>query len=285
MSAVWHPLVAWWNAADPVILHFVVRMLSLCGTVLLLLLAYRVATRLIDRALARQAAGARTWVHAQRARTAAQLVSNVGRWLVLFVVLVVVLHEFGVDVQALLVSAGVLGLAIGFGAQTLIRDVIAGFFLLFEGLLAVGDTIEVGAHTGTVETIGLRVTTLRLRSGALRVVPNGVLTEFTRLGQGRVRALVEVALPAGTDVARAAAVLQRVGTELTPASTSSIESHEVSASAAAAPEVTLTLALPLPAGTRLDADPELARRLAQAFEREHLPAPAIRRVQYLQEAP
>ena len=284
MSAAWHTLVAWWNAVDPAVSRIVVRTLSLSGTLLLLLLAYRGATRLLDRTLARQAANARTWVHAQRARTAAQLVTNVARWVVLFVVLVIVLHEFGVDVEALLVSAGVLGLAIGFGAQTLIRDVISGFFLLFEGLLAVGDTIEVGSHTGTVETIGLRVTTLRLRTGALRVVPNGALTEFTRFGQGRVRALLEVSLPSGTDVARAAAVLQRVGAELAATFTSSIGGHEVSEGATATPEITLTLVVPLAAGARLEPDPELARRLGQAFEREHLPAPVIRRVHYVQES-
>ena len=277
MSGLLHTLMAWWHAVDPAIAHVVERTLAVCGILLLLLLVYRLATGMIDHLLSRPADGSPPWMYAQRARTVGQLLTNVARWVVLFVGLVMVLREFGVDVQALLVSAGVLGFAVGFGAQTLIRDVIAGFFLLFEGLVAVGDTIEVGSQTGTVETIGLRVTTLRLRNGALRVVPNGALTEFTRYGQGRVRALVEVSLPPGTDLSRAAAVLQRIGAEW--AASPAVTGQD--SAGGDGTEVTLTLSFPVAGGAPLEPDPELARRIGRAFEAEQLPAPAIRRVRYL----
>ena len=269
-----HALTAWWNAVDPVIAHAAARALSIGGILLVLLIAYRGAKRMVDHLLARQGNDGRPWVHAQRVRTVGQLLTNVARWVILFVALVMVLGEFGVDVQALLVSAGVLGFAVGFGAQTLIRDVITGFFLLFEGLVAVGDTIEIGAQTGTVETIGLRVTTLRLRNGALRVVPNGLLTEFTRYGQGTARTLVEVSLPPGTDLTRAAAVLQRVGAELVPGP--AVTGPD--ASSAGSAEILLTLSLPLAPGDRLEPDADLGRRIARAFEAERLPTPILRRV-------
>jgi small conductance mechanosensitive channel len=100
--------------------------------------------------------------------------------MVAFLVAVVVLQQIGIDVRALLVSAGVLGVAIGLGAQSLIRDVILGVFILLENLIAVGDVIEVGQHTGVVESVGLRVTKIRKfpassassRTGADRVRPS-----------------------------------------------------------------------------------------------------------------
>ena len=126
--------------------------------------------RLIDRLVQRVAAH---HLDTARSRTLGSLLTSVVRWVLAFVVLVLVLGEVGVDVQAIVVSAGVLGLVIGLGAQALIRDLLTGIFLLFEGLVAVGDVIQVGAATGTVESIGLRVTKLRLQDGSLRIVPNG----------------------------------------------------------------------------------------------------------------
>ena len=109
-----------------------------------------------------------------------------------FLVVVVILQEIGIDVRALLVSAGVVGVAIGLGAQSLIRDVIMGFFILLENLIAVGDVIEVGPHTGVVESVGLRVTKIRKFSGELRIIPNGELTAFGHHTAGWARLVVEV---------------------------------------------------------------------------------------------
>ena len=96
-----------------------------------------------------------------------------------FLVVVVILQEVGIDVRALLVSAGVVGVAIGLGAQSLIRDVIMGLFILLENLIAVGDVIEVGSHTGVVESVGLRVTKIR---------NSGRVAHHPERGADRVRA-------------------------------------------------------------------------------------------------
>ena len=81
-----------------------------------------------------------------------------------------VLRELGVDTTAIIASAGVVGLAIGFGAQSLVKDVLSGAFLLFEGIISVGDSVTVGEHSGTVEVVGLRNIHLRKFSGELRVI-------------------------------------------------------------------------------------------------------------------
>src|SRR5205823_7566869 len=172
--------------------HLIARLAAVAITGAVLLFAYRLVVRVIARLLRD-----RPGHEAARLRTFASLLTSLTRWVVGFVAVAIVLRELGVDVLPVLISAGVLGLAIGFGAQALIRDVITGFFLLFEGLIHVGDVVQVGSSTGTVESIGLRITTIRMDDGALRVIPNGQLTEFSSFSAG-VRAIVEV--PVSRDV-------------------------------------------------------------------------------------
>src|SRR5262245_37002722 len=141
------------------LLILIARVLVVVLTVVLAVLCYSIGVKLVDRVL-RPLEATDYASRLQRARTLDPLMKNVIRYLLAFIAIVIILREFGVDVQAILVSAGVVGLAVGLGAQTLIRDVITGFFLLFEGLISVGDVIEVGPNVGTVEAIGLRVTRL-----------------------------------------------------------------------------------------------------------------------------
>jgi small conductance mechanosensitive channel len=129
----------------------------------------------------------------------------------------VILQRIGIDVRTLVVSAGVAGLAIGLGAQSLIRDVVSGFFLLFENLIAVGDVVEVGPHTGVVEAVGLRVTNIRKFSGELRIVPNGELAAFGLHTAGWARLVVEISVAYEEDAGRALRVLGEVGKALADA--------------------------------------------------------------------
>jgi moderate conductance mechanosensitive channel len=180
-------------------------------------LGYRLVTVLIHRLL-RPLAGATDYpVRAQRARTLGPLLTSVARYTMAFLVVVVVLQQIGIDVRALLVSAGVVGVAIGLGAQSLIRDVIMGLFILLENLIAVGDVITVGEHTGVVESVGIRVTKIRKFSGELRIVPNGELTAFGQHTAGWARLVVEVAVDYDEDVERALGVLAEVGKALAEA--------------------------------------------------------------------
>lgn len=187
------------------------RLLTIAGAIVLGWAAYRIVTGLIERML-RPLEGATDYsARVQRARTMGPLLSSATRYVVAFIVGVVVLQELGIDVRALIVSAGVVGLAVGLGAQSLIKDVITGFFILFENLIAVGDVIEVGPHVGVVEAVGLRVTKIRKFSGELRVVPNGELTAFGHHSAGWARAVVEVGIGYDQEVGRALEVLEGVG--------------------------------------------------------------------------
>ena len=249
----------------PAAAALVARLLSVAITVVVLLVLYWLATRLAERIVTAADAG-----RAPRVRTIGSLLVNVTRWALAFVVLVVVLRELGVDVQALLVSAGLVGVAVGFGAQTLVRDLLTGIFLLFEGLIAVGDVVEAGGRTGTVESIGLRVTRFRMVDGSMRVLPNGQLGEFVNYTSGWARATVDVGVPRDVDVVRALAALERVGAEWARESGAALESPRAQGIIKfTGGDVVLRLTARVDPAKRFDAESELRRRIKEAFDREH----------------
>lgn len=131
----------------------------------------------------------------QRARTAAKLVRSFGRAVLTIVAVLMVLNQLGFNMGPLLASAGVVGLAISFGSQSLVRDFVTGFFLQLEHQFALGDVIRIGSTEGTVENITLRLVYLRDSNGGLHIIPNGQIAQVINLTQswGRVAVDVEVA--------------------------------------------------------------------------------------------
>lgn len=149
----------------------------------------------------------------QRARTAAKLVRNVGRAVLVVVGTLMVLKQLDFDISPLLASAGVVGLAISFGSQSLVRDYVTGFFLQLEHQFALGDVVRIGTAEGTVENITLRLVYVRDGNGGLHMIPNGQINQVVNLTRswGRVWQDVEVAWRDGD---RAAEALRRAATSL-----------------------------------------------------------------------
>jgi small conductance mechanosensitive channel len=131
----------------------------------------------------------------QRARTAAKLVRSLGRAVLTVVGILMVLQQLDFNISPLLASAGVVGLAVSFGSQSLVRDYVTGFFLQLEHQFALGDVIRIGTVEGTVENITLRLVYLRDGTGALHIIPNGQIAQVTNLTRswGRVAVDSEVA--------------------------------------------------------------------------------------------
>ncbi len=119
-----------------------------------------------------------------RARTLAGIIRGLLISVIVVVVSLMVLHELGYDVGPLLAGAGIAGLAIGLGAQTLVKDMIGGFFVLLEGQFNIGDVVEIGGVKGKVESIKLRTTLVRDDEGALHLVPNGEMRVVSNLTKG-----------------------------------------------------------------------------------------------------
>src|SRR3954469_23488208 len=256
MTAGLEAVLARWTTLEAETVHVIVRLLTIALTAIVLLFAYRLVLRVITRLLRD-----RPGHEAARLRTVATVLTSLTRWVVGFVAIAIVLRELGVDVLPVLVSAGVLGLAIGFGAQALIRDVITGFFLLFEGLIHVGDVVQVGTSTGTVESIGLRITTLRMDDGALRVIPNGQLTEFSSFSAG-MRATVDVPVSREVPIDRAIALLREVGETWARESGAALDSPQVPGIMGfSGGDVLLRLTVRVAPERRLPIEAELRRRI------------------------
>lgn len=243
------------------------HVVSLVVTVLLLVVGYGVVLRLIERLVL---AISQRHPDAIRSRTLGSLLTNLLRWAVAFVGLVLILRELGIDVQAIVLSAGVIGIVVGLGAQALIRDLITGIFILFEGLLAVGDEIKIGDQMGTVESIGLRVTRLRMLDGAVRVVPNGALTDFSNYSAEWGRAVVEVAVPRTVDTERALGVLREVAEAWARDTAAALEAPVAQGIIrfSGGGDAVFRLMARVEPRRRQDAELELRRRIRQAFDRE-----------------
>lgn len=180
--------------------------------------AYHLTRFIINRVIVREVADDDPVVkrlRRQRVQTVAGLANNV--ILVVFVIvamLTVLSTVWDIEIGPILASVGVLGLAVSFGAQSLVKDVISGTFMLLEGQFGLGDVIAVGDVSGTVEKITLRTTVLRDIRGAVHIIPNGEITRVTNLTKSWSRAVLDIGVDYREDVDRVIAVLQQEGQRL-----------------------------------------------------------------------
>lgn len=142
-----------------------------------------------------------------RAKTVASLLKSISSIVVFSIATVMVLDMFGLPITPLLTGAGVAGVAVGFGAQTLVKDFLSGIFMLLEDQYGVGDSIDVGPASGTVEAVGLRVTQLRDSSGTVWYVRNGEITRVGNHSQQWSKAVLDVTVTHPADLERAQQIL------------------------------------------------------------------------------
>jgi|SRR5690625_38023 len=136
----------------------------------------------------------------KREQTLNNLSKSILSYFIMFLVIMIILDIFQVPIRTMLAGAGVAGIAIGFGAQNLIRDVIAGFFIIFENQFSVGDYIEIGEIEGDVVMIGMRNTTLRSYFGQTYIIPNGYIEVLTNYSSSNGFAMVEINIPYESDI-------------------------------------------------------------------------------------
>jgi moderate conductance mechanosensitive channel len=165
-----------------------------------------IGNRIIERAFSRYEQ--RENVSSGRAQTLQHLSKNILGYLLLFILIVTVLQIINIDVTAILAGAGIIGLAIGFGAQGLVSDVVTGFFLLLERQIDVSDYVTTGSFSGIVESVGLRTTQIRGFDGTLHFVPNREITSLSNHSRGNMRALVDIGISYDDNIDNAIAVIQ-----------------------------------------------------------------------------
>jgi moderate conductance mechanosensitive channel len=215
---------------------------------------------------------------AKHRHAVAQVLTWLSIALIWCVTAVQVLQRLGVPVASLVAPAAVLGAALGFGAQQVVRDLIAGVFIIVERQYGFGDVVHISAvgfaegATGTIEEVALRTTRLRTPNGEVVIVSNGQIVQVTNLSRDWARAVVDVPLPAEVDVMRASELLRKVGEEafgdeklrpllLDPPTVMGVESFEVG-------QVNLRMVARTLPGRQFEVGRDLRVRVAVAFQRE-----------------
>jgi small-conductance mechanosensitive channel len=149
----------------------------------------------------------------QRAKTLITVSTNLIKLVVITFVIFSFLQEIGVNIATLLTGAGIIGLAIGFGSQSLVKDFVSGFFVLMESQYSVGDVVKIGDSAGLVERITLRTTTLRNLEGMVHVIPNGQITTVVNMTHNWARAVIEVGVNYASNIDEVIEELKKLGKE------------------------------------------------------------------------
>lgn len=190
------------------------RVLFTVVSAALIITALRTLTRFLIRYVEARGNELHRMEAQKRAKTLGSIINSTLTIIVAFVALMMVLQEFNIKIMPILAGAGIAGLAIGFGAQTLVKDVINGFFILLENQYYVGDIIKVKDVAGAVEDINLRRTVLRDMEGAVHFIPNGQITQVANLTRDWSGLIVEVGVAHKEDIEEVSEVLNQIGQEL-----------------------------------------------------------------------
>lgn len=189
------------------------KILKVAVIFVLMKIAIKVSYSFIDKFFNRRYS-TRFKIEERKSNTLALILKSIIKYLLYFVGVVAILKEFGLPIESIIATAGIGGLAIGFGAQSLVKDIITGFFILFEDQYSVGDYIKTGGFDGLVEEIGIRITKIRAFSGELHIVPNGNIQTVTNLSRGSMRALVNVEIAYEEDVDKALIILSELSKQI-----------------------------------------------------------------------
>jgi len=178
-----------------------------------------ITLRLVDSALKRiwtivPGDHTRTSRVENRTETLRHIVGSFGKTVIWSIAILMILSEFKLATGPILTGVGILGLAVGFGAQSLVKDVISGFFILLEDQYGVGDSVKIGELEGVVEHMTLRITILRNFEGHVHVIPNGIVTSLTVTTRDWARAVVDVTVPHTVEIGNLFRVLESTGTRL-----------------------------------------------------------------------
>jgi moderate conductance mechanosensitive channel len=224
-----------------------------------------------------------TTLREKRGHTISQLLRSVGRMVIITLAILLTFNMF-INIAPILAGAGILGLAVSFGAQSLVKDVIAGFFFMVENPFSVGDVIEAAGKGGVVEKMTLRVVILRDLDGSLHIIPNGEIKVVSNKTRGWSRAVVDISVPHTEDLDRALAIVRDEAAQFStdtvwgvqldgPVEVLGVESLTDNA-------VVIRTLLKTQPGSQWAVAREFRRRLKNRFSRETIDSPyQARRVQ------
>jgi len=212
---------------DPAIwVSFIIIVIKIVVIYIVGRIVSRIANRMIEHMI-RERESSPLKFDQRRTKTIGKLIGNVIGYTLNFILLLLILNQLGINLAPLLAGAGVLGLAIGFGAQSLVKDVITGFFIIFEDQFGVGDIVQIGNFKGTVEEIGLRVTRVRSWTGEVFIIPNGSIRDVTNFSIYNSVAVVDISVAYEADVDKALELMRETAKRLFESNEDIVKEPEV----------------------------------------------------------
>ncbi|HCO18854.1 MAG TPA: mechanosensitive ion channel protein MscS [Tissierellales bacterium] len=213
-------------------------------------------------------------INDRRMNTLSEILKKVVKYILVFIGIVVSLDLFNINTTSIIATAGIGGLAIGFGAQSLVKDIITGFFILLEDQYAVGDYVKIGGLEGIVEELGVRVTKLRDFTGELHIIPNSNVQIVTNRTRGAMRALVKISIAYEEDIERAIKVLEKVSEDLAKSNDNIIEGPTVlGVTEFGGSDVVLTVVAKTKPMEQWAVERALRKSIKEAFNREDIEIP------------
>jgi len=223
-------------------------------------------------------------IQKKRRLTIVPLVRSVLKYFIYFGAGIMILIELGINPTPILAGAGIVGLAVGLGAQSLVNDVVSGFFILFENYYLVGDFIETGEARGTVEAIDIRTTRIRNPNGPQHILRNGQIGEIINYSKEHTRAVVEVGVAYETDLDHVFRVLEQVGKEIKEKDPDVLEPTVVRGlQNFGESELLIRTITKVKPGQHRQVQRDLRKMVKEAFDREGIEIPYARRVLILKD--
>lgn len=252
---------------------FLTRLAIAAAVLIVLVLLVRLIRLLIRKCVRRR--GSRITPEAvRRTDTSRAIVASVVSYIGYFIAVGVFLGILGLDITQILAAAGVVGIAVAFGAQTMFKDLLAGIFIWIERSITIGDVVTINDLSGTVEAISIRTTTIRNFNGNVYIIPNGDIRAITNMSRGFKRAIVNVPCPYEENQERIVAIVKEEmeiaakeieGIKSVP-EVMSIVSFELNS-------VTLQIAVPCPVGQHWRVERDIRSRVKARFDKEGIIMP------------
>ena len=241
--------------------------------IILMYITIKIGNRLINKFVKKQIeSNARFSMDNQKAKTIGEVLKSVLKYMTYFIGAALILSDAFNGISVAMASVG--GFALGFGAQSLVKDIINGFFILFEDQYGVGDHVTIGTFSGIVETIGIRTTVIRDFSGDVHLIPNGTINQVTNHSRGNIRFIVDVDISYEEDIDNAIKVISNVCNKYKSENEDIVEPIEVlGVNSLNASSVTIRIIGKTKPLKQWEAERELRKRVKKVLDEEGIEIP------------
>lgn len=262
------------NMAAIDITQFITKGIGILIILIIAGIAIRTGNFIISRFVTGRSGRLNLPMEERRLKTLASILRSVLRYTVYFIAGMTILDTLGVPMTSILATAGIGGLAVGFGAQNLVKDVITGFFILLEDQISVGDYVTLEGISGTVVGMGMRVTTIQGFTGELNIIPNGSITKVINYSKANNKAIVDVNVSYKSDIDKAIELMKDVGLNLMKENQDIVEEPNVLGVVSLGESgVTIRMITTVRPTTQWGIERELRKRIKEAFEKEGIEIP------------